>query len=122
MKIFCLVLILFLFGMCTQKPEIKLLPEELNKPTSKTTVSLNSEQNNAWTLYFGVQDKNAPKIRVNLQNPVSKSLLPPFPEMLKLTFKKPESLKIRKRAIMCGNCANTKLTNGGISAASKNRK
>ena len=61
MKIFCLVLILLLFGMCTQKTEIKLLTEVVNKPSSKNTVSLNSEQNNAWTLYFGVQDKNAPQ-------------------------------------------------------------
>lgn len=61
MKIFCLVFIIFLFGMCTHEKEIKFLAEVLTKPSTKNTVSLNSEQNDSWILYFGVQDNNAPQ-------------------------------------------------------------
>ena len=70
------ILSIFLFGMCTQKPETSLLPEVNNKPTSKATVSLNSEQKGDWTIYFGLQDKNAP------QNP---------DELKKSDFKKKEA-------------------------------
>ena len=55
------IVIFLLSGMCTQKKEVNLLPEVANKPTSKKTVILNSDQKGAWTLYFGVQDENAPK-------------------------------------------------------------
>ncbi len=61
MKNTSLVLMLLLFGMCTSRDEISLLPDVAKKPSTKTTVSLNSEQDGAWTLFFGTQDKNAPQ-------------------------------------------------------------
>jgi beta-mannosidase len=37
-----------------------MLPEVLNKPVEKNTISLNSGEDSPWTLYFGLQDENAP--------------------------------------------------------------
>lgn len=61
MRIYCFVLIILLFEMCSPETEIKLLPEVATKPSTKTTVSLNSSQNDEWTLFFGIQDENAPQ-------------------------------------------------------------
>ncbi len=54
------VIACLLFGMCSQREEVSLLPETMNKPTSKKTITLNSDQKGDWTLYFGVQDKDVP--------------------------------------------------------------
>jgi beta-mannosidase len=54
-------LFLILSGACTKKPQPGLLPEVLNKPTSKKSIILNSAAMADWTLYFGVQDENAPQ-------------------------------------------------------------
>jgi len=54
-------LVLLLLGACIQKPQSDLLHEVVNKPTSKTSISLNSALEGDWTLYFGEQDKNAPQ-------------------------------------------------------------
>jgi beta-mannosidase len=61
MKKLCWILLIFLFEMCAPKSEVKLLPEVANKPSTKATVSLNSDKKGEWTLYFGLQDKNAPQ-------------------------------------------------------------
>lgn len=60
MKNISWVIIPLLFGMCTRQKEVSYLPEVMNKPTTKKTVTLNSDQKGDWTLYFGVQDKDAP--------------------------------------------------------------
>lgn len=36
------------------------LPEVLNKPGSKEIISLNSGEDDSWTLFYGLQDENAP--------------------------------------------------------------
>ena len=56
MKNISWVLIPLLFGMCTRQKELNYLPEVMNKPTSKKTITLNSDQKGDWSLYFGVQD------------------------------------------------------------------
>jgi len=38
-----------------------LLPEVLNKPVNKHTISLNSGEDATWTLNFGIQDEDAPQ-------------------------------------------------------------
>ena len=38
-----------------------LLQEVNNKPSMKKVISLNTEKDSDWTLYYGVQDKNAPQ-------------------------------------------------------------
>ena len=44
------------------KPEnISPLPEVLNKPIEKFTISLNSGEDSPWTLFYGLQDENAPQ-------------------------------------------------------------
>jgi beta-mannosidase len=60
-------LVLLLAGACTQKPQTDLLHEVVNKPTSKTSISLNSESEGDWTLYFGVQDGNEPQSPLELK-------------------------------------------------------
>src|SRR4030042_4198116 len=60
-KKICWLIVLLFFLACTQKPQSDLLHEVVNKPTSKTSISLNSVLEGDWTLYFGVQDENAPQ-------------------------------------------------------------
>ncbi|MFH0758342.1 MAG: glycoside hydrolase family 2 TIM barrel-domain containing protein [Bacteroidota bacterium] len=38
-----------------------LLPEVLDKPVEKVTISLNSEDDSSWTLCYGLQDEKAPR-------------------------------------------------------------
>ena len=38
-----------------------LQQEVNNKPSTKKVISLNTEKESDWTLYYGVQDKNAPQ-------------------------------------------------------------
>ncbi len=61
------VLVLLFFGMCTRQKELNYLPEVMNKPTSKKTITLNSDQKGDWSLYFGVQDKEAPNTPEDLK-------------------------------------------------------
>jgi beta-mannosidase len=68
MKNTYLLLLLLLFGMCTRQKEVSCLPEVMNKPTTKKTISLNSDQKGDWTLYFGVQDKDAPVTPAELKS------------------------------------------------------
>ena len=43
-----------------------LLQEVNNKPSTKKVISLNTEKESDWTLYYGVQDKRAPQSPVEL--------------------------------------------------------
>ena len=56
-----LLFLLLLTIACNQKPQTGLLPEVLNKPSSKKSIGLNSSDGGDWKLYFGVQDANAPQ-------------------------------------------------------------
>ena len=38
-----------------------LLKEVNNKPSTKAIISLNSAKSSDWSLYYGLQDKNAPQ-------------------------------------------------------------
>ena len=58
MKGISIISILFLFTMCTIQQEEGFIPEEINKPVVKKTISLNSDSE--WTLFFGIQDEKAP--------------------------------------------------------------
>jgi len=63
--IFVLTLTLFLTWLtsCDRADPDRntLLPEVLNKPVTKHTISLNSGEASSWSLYFGLQDENAPQ-------------------------------------------------------------
>ena len=50
------------------------LQEVNDKPTTKAVLSLNSSKLSEWTLYFGIQDKNAPQTPDDLQNSKFKSI------------------------------------------------
>lgn len=43
------------------------LTEVLNKPSSKISIDLNSTGSDEWTLYYGIQDENAPQIPKELK-------------------------------------------------------
>lgn len=45
----------------------QMLKEVNNKPSTKKVISLNSDKESDWTLFYGVQDKNSPKSPVELE-------------------------------------------------------
>ena len=45
-----------------------LLKEVNNKPSTKAIISLNSAKSSDWSLYYGLQDKNAPQSPSELEN------------------------------------------------------
>ena len=49
-----------LLTACQPEQKEDVLEEVRHKPTTKRTISLNSEQETDWELYFGVQDESAP--------------------------------------------------------------
>jgi beta-mannosidase len=61
------LIVLLLLTACSYERQADLLPETLQKPMIKTTLSLNSESSTTWTLYFGPQDENAPQNPVELK-------------------------------------------------------
>ncbi len=74
-----LVAVLLQIGLisCQQEKtdQIALLPEVLNKPTEKELISLNSGEQSQWTLYYGLQDEQAPRSPEELK----KSAFPDIP-------------------------------------------
>ena len=64
MKYICCIVCLStlsLFSINVSFSQPKLLNDLLNKPTSKTEISLNSDNEKNWKLWFGPQDRNAPQ-------------------------------------------------------------
>ena len=56
------LLILCMFSCKPVQTEMDFqLPEVLNKPVEKKAISLNSGEDSAWTLYFGIEDAKAPR-------------------------------------------------------------
>jgi beta-mannosidase len=44
-----------------ENDQVSHLPEVLNKPVEKQVISLNSDKESTWTLYYGLQDEHAPQ-------------------------------------------------------------
>ncbi len=62
---------IFLAGLVSCKlqkqDQISPIPEVLNKPTTKEVISLNSGDDSSWTLYYGLQDEEAPRSPLELK-------------------------------------------------------
>jgi beta-mannosidase len=58
----------FCAASCAKVKQTNELQEVYRKPVIKNTVSLNSGNFEKWTLFFGVQDKNAPQTPKELQH------------------------------------------------------
>ena len=52
-----------------------LLKEVNNKPSTKAIISLNSAKSSDWSLYYGLQDKNAPQSPSELENSDFKNIV-----------------------------------------------
>jgi hypothetical protein len=58
----------FCAASCAKVKQTNELQEVYRKPVIKNTVSLNSGNFEKWTLFFGIQDKNAPQTPKELQH------------------------------------------------------
>ena len=56
-----------------------LLKEVNNKPSTKAIISLNSAKSSDWSLYYGLQDKNAPQSPSELENSDFKNIVGTVP-------------------------------------------
>ena len=77
-NIITLLLLLNTVNSYTQNQNT-LLQEVNNKSSTKTIISLNSAKSSYWSLYYGVQDKNAPQSPDELENSDFKNIMGTVP-------------------------------------------
>jgi beta-mannosidase len=63
-----IILLLLVSLVLPQLTAQELLTEVYSKPSTKKSISLNSENKSEWTLYFGVQDQDAPQTPEELKS------------------------------------------------------
>ena len=56
-KYLCILVLIVFSSLCNAQ----LVKEVNNKPSTKKVLSLNTMQKTDWSLYYGVQDQNAPQ-------------------------------------------------------------
>ena len=77
-NIITLILLMNTVNSYTQNQN-NLLKEVNNKPSTKAIISLNSAKSSDWSLYYGLQDKNAPQSPSELENSDFKNILGTVP-------------------------------------------
>lgn len=77
-NIITLILLMNTVNSYTQNQNT-LLQEVNNKPSTKAIISLNSTKSSDWSLYYGVQDKNAPQSPDELENSDFKNIVGTVP-------------------------------------------
>jgi beta-mannosidase len=70
-----------------------LLQEVNNKPSTKTTISLNSSKLSEWTLYYGIQDKKAPQSPSELKKSNFKDIVATVPGNVEIDLEREGIIK-----------------------------
>ena len=70
-----------------------LLKEVNNKPSTKAIISLNSAKSSDWSLYYGLQDKNAPQSPSELENSDFKNIVGTVPGNVEIDLEREGIIK-----------------------------
>ncbi len=91
-NIITLILLMNTVNSYTQNQNT-LLQEVHNKPSTKTIISLNSAKSSDWSLYYGVQDKNAPQSPSELGNSDFKNISATVPGNVEIDLEREGIIK-----------------------------
>ena len=91
-NIITLILLMNTINSYTQNQN-NLLKEVNNKPSTKAIISLNSAKSSDWSLYYGLQDKNAPQSPSELENSDFKNIVGTVPGNVEIDLEREGIIK-----------------------------